>query len=84
MSTVIIVGDGHEMTPQDKGFLRQVFKGEIPDRGPCEWCGGLHQRECRRVRRMVYHPSGERVTEVEFWPDGQWDETAIVWPEDCF
>ncbi len=83
MTKVVIVGDA-EMSPAYRGYLQSVFKGEVPGRVPCEWCGGLHQRECRRVKRMVFHPSGERVAEVEFWPDGQWDESAIIWPEDVF
>lgn len=83
VNRVVVVGD-NGMTAQQKGFLQQVFKGEIADRMPCEWCGGLHQRECRRVKRMVFHPSGERVSEIEFWPDGQWDESSIIWPEDVF
>jgi hypothetical protein len=82
MRVIIIPDEG--MTAQARGFLQQAFKGEIPGKTPCEWCGGLHERECRRVKRMVYHPSGERVAEVEFWPDGSWDESAVIWPEDVF
>ena len=84
MTRAVVVVHDEGLTAQQKGFLQQVFKGEIQGREACQWCGGLHQRECRRVRRMVFHPSGERVTEVEFWPDGQWDESAIVYPEDVF
>lgn len=72
------------ISAEDRDFLRQCFRGEITGKDPCEWCGGLHERKCRRVKRITYHASGERVSEVEFWPDGSWDESAIVWPEDVF
>lgn len=78
------VPDDTGISAQDKEYLRQCFKGEVTGRTACQWCGGLHLRECRRVKRMVYHPSGERLSEVEFWADGTWDESAIIWPEDVF
>jgi len=84
MSPRVVVVTEEGMTSQQKGFLKQVFQGEIGDRAPCEWCGGLHQRECGRVKRMVFHPSGERVAEIEFWADDQWDKSAVIWPEDVF
>lgn len=84
VTRIAIIPDDEGMSAQSKGYLQQCFKGEIPERQPCQWCGGLHQRECRRVKRMVYHPSGERLSEVEFWPDGQWDESNTIWPEDVF
>jgi hypothetical protein len=35
------------------------------------------------VKRKTFHPNGNLV-EVEYWPDGQYDATAIFWPEDIF
>jgi hypothetical protein len=52
----------------------------------CEHCGGLHQRACPRVRRLVVARTGAgdgKWTEVEFWPPG-WDDTGVIWPEDAF
>lgn len=80
---VVVITDGG-MSAEDRAYLQSLFKGEVPGSEPCQWCGGLHQRKCRRVKRMTYHPSGERVAEVEFWPDGSWDEKSIIWPEDVF
>jgi hypothetical protein len=31
---------------------------------------------------MAFEPSSGRLIEVEFWEDGQWDMTNILWPED--
>lgn len=47
----------------------------------CEWCGGLHQRKCNRVRRQVWHPNSN-LTEVEFWPE--WKQPGVIWPEDAY
>ena len=47
----------------------------------CEWCGGLHQRKCNRVRRQVWHPNSALI-EVEFWPE--WKQPGCVWPEDAY
>jgi hypothetical protein len=51
----------------------------------CPRCMGFHDDgtgdTCPRVKRLRKGPSGN-VTEVEFWPDGQWDRSAIIWPED--
>lgn len=29
---------------------------------------------------MTFHPDG-KLAEVEFWPDGQWSDAYIIWPE---
>jgi hypothetical protein len=50
------------------------------ERRRCRHCGGLHERACPRVRRMVF-AEGNRLAEVEFWQQGQWDESNIIWPE---
>ena len=48
----------------------------------CRWCGGLHARACPRVRKMSFHTDGTTVTEVEFWPENEWSDESIIWPED--
>lgn len=65
------------MSP-DPELLQQFRDGEA-----CGDCGGLHRRECPRVRRRVFHPNGNLI-EVEYWPDGQYDQSNILWPEDLF
>lgn len=79
---VVVTDDG--MSAQTRGFLKQIFQGEITGKAPCEHCGGLHQRECGRVKRIVWHPSGERPSEVEYWKDEEWDRSVVIWPEDVF
>lgn len=81
---VVVIPDDGQMNAQTRGFLKQVFQGEVPGKAKCEHCGGLHERECGRVRKIIYHPSGERVAEVEYWADGDWDRSVVIWPEDVF
>lgn len=76
MRVVVIPDEG--ISPEDKEELRKRFEVEA-----CRWCGGLHQRECPRVKHIIYNPADERsVREVEFWADGQWDRSGVLWPED--
>jgi hypothetical protein len=46
----------------------------------CSHCGGAHLRACPRIKKMVFHTSGT-LSEIEFWPDGVWDKTNVLWPE---
>ena len=46
----------------------------------CDHCGASHARACPRVRGFKWHENG-RIAEVEFWPDGQWPEENVMWPE---
>lgn len=55
---------------------------ELQAEQTCRWCGGLHARACPRVKRLSYDPTGQNVTEVEFWPADQWSDAHVVWPED--
>lgn len=36
--------DRPRLTPLEKTAAQQIFRGEIPAKSPCQWCGGLHQR----------------------------------------
>ncbi len=47
----------------------------------CQHCKGLHARACPRVKTMSFHPNGG-LASVEFWPDGQWSDAQVIWPED--
>jgi hypothetical protein len=48
----------------------------------CTWCGGLHVRACPRVKSFRFDGAGEKVLEVTFWRDGDWDDSFVSWPED--
>jgi hypothetical protein len=77
MSRVIVIPD-EGIPEEDKLLLRARFEHEA-----CEWCGGLHQRECPRIKHIIYNPSDQRqVREVEFWNDSEWDRSSVLWPED--
>jgi hypothetical protein len=76
-SRVILIPDDG-LSDDDKRMLRGRFEEEA-----CRWCGGLHQRECPRVRKITFNPADDRqVREVEFWADEQWDRSTVLWPED--
>lgn len=66
-----------ELTPQEQEVARQQWRT-----GKCTWCGGLHMRACPRVAAFEFANDGKTVVKVEFWPDGQWPDANVVWPED--
>ena len=70
-----------KLTREERDALRDVFR-ERPD-SSCEECGGYHLRACRRVKKKEFHPNGNLIS-VEFWQDGQWDDSEVIWPEDVF
>lgn len=72
-----------KLSREDKNILGAIFRGENPEKVACEYCGGLHERQCGRVKRKVFHANGNLV-EIEFWPDMDWDQSNVVWPEDVF
>jgi hypothetical protein len=76
---ILITDEG--LSEEDKILLRRKFADgdEV-----CRWCGGLHRRECPRVRKIIFNPADDRaVREVEFWNDMEYDRSSILWPEDC-
>jgi hypothetical protein len=78
MGNRIIIITDDEMLEKDKAGLRARFEADA-----CRWCGGLHQRECPRVKKITFNPSDDRqVREVEFWADEQWNHSNVLWPED--
>jgi hypothetical protein len=77
MSRVVVIPD-EGLPEEDRVMLLARFENEA-----CKWCGGLHQRACPRIRKIIYNPSDERaVREVEFWNDSEWDRSSVLWPED--
>jgi predicted oxidoreductase len=59
------------------------YREQFAQEQACKHCGGLHLRACPRIRRLVMR-NREEISEVEFWRDGQWDSSMVVWPEDVF
>lgn len=47
----------------------------------CDHCGGRHMRKCPRVRLFKWHPNGS-LAAVEFWPDGEWSDAHVLWPDE--
>jgi hypothetical protein len=77
LSKIVVIPD-EGIPEEDKAVLRTRFEREA-----CRWCGGLHQRECPRVKKIIYNPSDDRVVrEVEFWKDEEWNHSVVLWPED--
>lgn len=73
-----------KLTETEKAAVRPIFLGTA-DKRPCKDCGGVHETQCPRVKRKVFHPNGN-LTEVEYWPPG-WEAhyaDVIIWPEDAF
>lgn len=80
MSRIIVIPESG-LDDDTKRVLKERFEaGEA-----CRWCGGLHDRECPRLKHIIYHPTDERqIREVEFWALGEWDGSGIIWPEDVY
>ena len=73
-----------KLTPEEQAALRSsgIF-GERSDK-LCTDCGGYHLAiPCRRIKRQVWLGNGNR-TEVEYWQDGAWDESGVIYPDDVF
>lgn len=47
----------------------------------CDHCRGLHSRKCPAIAEVGYHENG-KVSSVKYWPEGQWDESRVLWLED--
>lgn len=74
---------GEPLDPEDVAALLAIDKDSgrtVFETRKCSHCGGVHQRACPRVKRMVFG-EGNRLAEVEFWPPGQWDDSYVIWPE---
>jgi hypothetical protein len=72
------------LSAEEKQQARLVFEGRAQNgQKPCLHCGGVHLRACRRVKSIGWHPDGS-VIAAEYWPDGSWDDSGTVWPEDAY
>lgn len=47
----------------------------------CQHCGGLHVRNCPRVKEVEYHADGS-VKRVSYWPHGEWPEDQVLFLDD--
>lgn len=45
----------------------------------CQFCKGVHDKACPRVREIQYSPAGGIVA-VRFWKN--WSDEGILWPEE--
>ncbi|HEV2355818.1 MAG TPA: hypothetical protein VGR89_16330 [Puia sp.] len=78
MRVVVLPDDGKLPEDQRQELLSRFEAGE-----GCEWCGGLHHKQCPRIRHIIYHPSDPtKINEIEFWRDGEWDRSGVLYPED--
>jgi hypothetical protein len=52
----------------------------------CSHCGGVHRRACPRVKKLEFDYRSDlvQIRSVEFWPEGQWSDDNIIWPEDVY
>ena len=66
-----------QLTPEERKTLEDAFR----NKNNCVHCGGIHVRQCPRIRDMYFHPDGS-LARVRFWRDDQWPKDNIVWPED--
>jgi transcriptional regulator with XRE-family HTH domain len=70
------------LTPEEAADLRRRWEEDV-----CGACGGLHTTAikapgaCPRIKRVTYDAQG-RMLEVEYWADGKWPTTGIVWPDE--
>lgn len=80
MAGQVIDTDG--LKPEDVAALLAVgdpkTKQTVFELRQCRHCGGVHDRACPRVKRMVFSPSGG-LLEVEFW--AKWDDGHVIYPE---
>jgi hypothetical protein len=68
--------DPDDLTDDEKKVIAEQFQAGKA----CPHCGGIHERACPRVRRLVFH--GAEIAEVEFWRDDEWPHEYVLWPED--
>lgn len=82
--------DDSALTPGEEEYARQLFRGEIEGKLACVHCSGIHNavagrhpnlQPCPRVRAISWHTDGETITHVEYWADGEWPKTGIIFPD---
>lgn len=77
-----------KMTLEERAALKASGIFDERPGSLCSDCGGYHLRKaCPRIRREVFVGQGAAAgvrTEVEYWQDGHWDNSEIIFPEDVF
>jgi hypothetical protein len=86
-----------DLTPEERKEAREAFEGSLRDRMGayvdvvCVHCAGLHDRvirlhqqrqPCPRVRRIEFH--GNEISSVEYWPEGRWDDSRVIYPHHVY
>jgi hypothetical protein len=70
--------DALSLTRQQKAEAQAVFRGEVPGKSPCQWCGGLHVRTLLQsgpapgaapAVGVQYEAACPRVKRLEFHPN---------------
>jgi hypothetical protein len=61
------------LTPEERQRVLQYFESEEV----CPNCRGVHTRACPRVRSVSYHDNGT-LRSVEYWPDGEWPQSEVI------
>lgn len=73
-----------DMEPAERAVLAKVFDTHFEAAGGplrvCDWCHGIHERNCPAVKRVRFSDSGERIVEVEY--NGTFDDEHVIWPSD--
>lgn len=71
-----------DLSNEDRAEARELFRADDGSR-ICSFCGGIHTRACPRVSSFELYENG-KIKQAAFWPNGQWDDSFIIWPEDVF
>lgn len=84
--------DPSDLTPSERAEARMIFEGRMEGVTACWYCGGIHTRvtnlpaqmqPCPRVKRIEWHHDGSTVLAVEFWANGEWED-SVVFPADVW
>ena len=75
------------LSEEEKAAARRIFAAAGSENSQiCSFCGGFHHRACPRVSEFeLYDSTGSNpghLKRVVFWPEGGWDDSYIIWPED--
>lgn len=76
-----------QLSEEEKSAARRIFgAGGSESSQICSFCGGFHHRACPRVAEFeLYDSQGGKpgaLKRVQFWPEGTWDDSYVIWPED--
>lgn len=77
-------GSPGEDLQDDGGWTPEIIadvQRRFSNNEACQHCKGLHARACPRVKSMTFHSNGS-LASIEFWPDGEWSDENVIWPEE--